>query len=144
MSLEITQPTTTATERKTSVTIERPIINLDPPRDSPKRNSAVVEAVRASALAKGGGSRSFEQPAPLNERPKTRRMCASLDVTATARLEGGESLIVEEVDRAEKEEAERKEWKDGAGMCEGLEEGGINAPLLESLKSSDVWFQLVN
>lgn len=138
MSLEIPQPLTTTApnERKTSVTIERPIINLDPPKDSPKRNSAVVEAVRASALAKGGvASRSFEQPA-LSERPKTKRMCASLDVTAAC--VSGEGSIVEEVavERAgaEEEEGERA----GSAMSGSLEEGRINAPLLESLKSSDV------
>lgn len=139
MSLEITQPLTAAsTERKTSITIERPIINLDPPKDSPKRNSAVVEAVRASALAKSGCSRSFEQPA-TNERPKTKRMCASLDVTACMRLDSADSSIVEEMDKdaVEKVEGERGE-KDESSMSGSLEEGRINAPLLESLKSSDV------
>lgn len=132
MSLEIPQPFTTTAERKTSVTIEGPIINLDPPKDSPKRNSAVVDAVRASALAKGGTSRSFEQPA-LSEKPKTKRMCASLDVTACV----GEGLIVEEIDKKEEEEDENME-RDEVSMCGSLEDGRINAPLLESLKSSDV------
>lgn len=136
MSLEIPQASTAATsEHKTSVTIERPIINLDPPKDSPKRNSAVVEAVRASALARGCGSRSFEQPA-LNDRPKTKRMCASLDVTACVRLDSGDNPIVEEVD---KDSIQREEdEKDESSLSASLDEGRINAPLLESLKSSDV------
>lgn len=137
MSLEIPQPFSTSanSERKTSVTIERPIINLDPPKDSPKRNSAVVEAVRACALARGGGSRSFEQPI-INDKPKTKRMCTSLDVTPCVRLESGDSLIVEEAD---KDSVDREDEKDeSSSLSVSMEEGRINAPLLESLKSSDV------
>lgn len=117
------------------MTIERPIINLDPPKDSPKRNSAVVEAVRASALARGGGSRSFEQPT-INERPKTKRMCASLDVTTCVQMDCGTDSIVEEADKDATEKGE--EEKEEASVSVSLEEGKINAPLLESLKSSDV------
>lgn len=87
-----------------------------------------MDAVRASALAKGGGSRSFEQPA-MNERPKTKRMCASLDVTA----------CVVEVDKNKEEE--QVEIRDGGSSSvsgTSLDEGRINVPLLETLKSSDV------
>lgn len=111
---------TTPADRKMSITIDRPVISLEAPKEIAERPSVVVEVPRGG-LAKM--SSSFEQPAS-NEKPQTKRMCTSLDVN-TIRLDSTSSSIAEEDCSSN-------------SVSISLDESRITAPLLENLKSSDV------
>lgn len=109
-------------DRKASITIERPTISLEIPRETQEPASIVVDVPCTRKCTAAKMSRSFEQPT-ISEKPKTQRMCASLDVT-TIRMDSISSSIAEE-DKS-------------SSVSINLDEMRITAPLLESLKSSDV------
>lgn len=144
-------------ERKTCPPLERPscsfhpTISFETPMESMENSSGLIDAA-AEALGmkilivviwvsfylltvspnKPKLSRSFEQPSKL--RPKPDRMANSLDVTAY-NFDARRCSIPEE-DRVEDE----KPVEDRAEpVYISLDELRITAPLLEGLKSSDVW-----